>query len=133
MKLSRCEIESGFLASIDEVWALIGKVGAPVGWLGFQSGNMLVNGSLPARDSAELGTLIDGELSEDERSTHIRYQGDGWIVTTYTPGAGEQFLADDVLFLTADGTLSYERLWAADPQSGMHQVHARLVAKQERR
>lgn len=130
MKLSRCEISSQFLSSVDQVWAILAPISAPVGWLGFQSGNMALDGLAPAGATPTLGVLMDAELAVKEKSIHVRYRGDGWIVTTYTPGMGEEFLSDEVTMLTSNGSLAYERLWSLDPHVGIRQAHARLVAKE---
>ena len=130
MRLSRCEISSQFFTSLDQVWPILGGVSAPSGWLGFQSGNVPLDGSAPAAEEAALGALMDAELAAQEKSVHVRYRGDGWVLTTYTPGVGEEFLSEQISLLTANGALTYERLWSADPQLGMRQAHARLIAKE---
>lgn len=130
MRLRRCDISSQFFTSLDQVWPILGGMSAPSGWLGFQSGNVQLDGSASAAESAALGMLMDGELAANEKSIHVRYRGDGWIVTTYTQGAGEEFLSDGISLLTANGALTYERLWSADPDFGMRQTHAYLVANE---
>jgi hypothetical protein len=130
MTKRRCEISSQLLPSVEQVWAILREVSAPVGWLGFQSGNLLLDGSRPATEAAALGMLIDAELAVKAKSIHVRYRGDGWIVTTYTPNVGAEFLSDEVSLLTTNGALTYERLWSLDPDLGMRQVHARLVVEE---
>ena len=134
MKLTRCTVTPKSCSSADEVWALLGTNAFKVGWLGFQSGNVPLHGE-PAAQRPELGTLMDAELATDQLSIHVRHQGDGWVVSTYTPGQGqgEEFLADEVSLLTKSAPLFYERLWSLDPVHGLRQAHARLIAGKEKR
>lgn len=105
------------LASIEEVYAKLGRFNPVSGWIGYQSGNQhFIRQSLELK--SDYGVLLNAEMvNADNTALHVRYDGNGqWIVTQYTYREGGKYLADRVQHIASfdkDGktTLDYLRFW----------------------
>lgn len=113
------------LHSAPAVMSALKALKPTTGWLNFQSATVLLRlgSALPAMDE-KTGILLNAEVvNAAGQSLHVRYaSADAWVVTTFTPTAGNEYLADEVKLVLSGapgGFLYYRRYWQIDPAQGI--------------